>query len=76
MQEEITTDSKLWTLLGSDVSKPEFLPYALHSVSADDEHLRHVVCQHLAGVTDVYSRLWVNGNHIDLLQHHVPLNKV
>lgn len=28
-------------------------------MSADDEHLRHIICQHLTGVTYVDSRLYV-----------------
>lgn len=69
-KKNVCTESiKTWTLLHPEnVNEPELLPYALHSVSTDDEHLRHVVCQHLAGVTDVYSRLWMKGNNMDLLR--------
>ena len=38
---------------------PELLPYALHSVSTDDEHLCHVIRQHFAGVADIYRSLCV-----------------
>lgn len=43
----------------TQINRPEFLTYALHSVSADDEHLSHIICQHLTGVTYVDSCLCV-----------------
>ena len=39
---------------------PELLAHALDRVTIDDEHLSHVIRQHLAGVTDVDSRLCVS----------------
>lgn len=37
---------------------PELLPHFQDGVARDDEHLRHVVCQHLAGIANVHGRLY------------------
>lgn len=45
--------------LSSRMDWPELLPNTLHSVSINEEHLCHVICQHFAGVTYIHSCLCV-----------------
>lgn len=45
-------------LPASGLRVPELLPHFQDGVSSDNEHLRHVVCQHLAGIANVHGRLY------------------
>lgn len=40
------------------VCLPELLPHFQDRVASDDEHLCHVVRQHLAGIANVHGRLY------------------